>query len=394
MLKYVFMVITSEHIKSKIIKADVIVVGAGFFGLTIAERAARSLDKKVLVLDKRNHIGGNAHSYFDEKLGIEIHKYGSHLFHTNNDKVWDYINLFTKFNNYQHKVVALANNHYFDLPINLSTLSSVFGSKLTPSSARKMLESFKVFEEENNLEEKAINQVGEVLFQMFIKGYTEKQWGMSTKLLPKATINRLPVRTNFDSRYFTDKYQGLPLEGYGKLFENMVNHQNIQIELNTDYFEIEDFISSGQLVIYTGPIDRYFNYKHGVLGWRTVDFEFETLEVDDYQGNSVINYCDMDIPYTRIHEFFHLHPERTKLDGFTVIAKEFSRIATESDDPYYPVNSILDRDKLLKYRSEVSKGNVLFGGRLGTYQYLDMHMAIASALSLYETKVVDWFTNG
>jgi UDP-galactopyranose mutase len=216
---------------------------------------------------------------------------------------------------------------------------------------------------------------------------------MSPKLLPKSTIKRLPIRTNFDNRYFTDKHQGLPIEGYYKLFENMVNHKNIKIELDCDYFEVKNLISDRQLVIYTGPIDRYFNYKYGVLGWRTVDFQFETLATNDFQGNAVINYCDLDIPYTRIHEFFHLHPERTKLDGYTVIAKEFSRTASKFDEPYYPINSNLDRAMLLKYRSEIVGRNILFGGRLGTYQYLDMHMAIASALSLYETKVVDWFSN-
>lgn len=383
----------NESIKSAITNADCIIIGSGFFGLTIAERVANLLNKNVVIIEKRDHIGGNAHSYLDKDLNIEIHKYGSHLFHTNNEKVWDYVNKFSHFNDYQHKVIAVAKDRYYDIPINLSTLSDIYGSNMTPSSAAKLLRSFNQTEKEDNLEDLAINQIGNLLYETFIKGYTEKQWGMSPKLLPKSTIKRLPIRTNFDNRYFTDKHQGLPIQGYYKLFENMVNHKNIKIELDCDYFEVKNLISDRQLVVYTGPIDRYFNYKYGVLGWRTVDFQFETLATNDFQGNAVINYCDLDVPYTRIHEFFHLHPERTKLDGYTVIAKEFSRTASKFDEPYYPINSNLDRAMLLKYRSEIVGRNILFGGRLGTYQYLDMHMAIASALSLYETKVVDWFSN-
>lgn len=375
----------------KLESADVIIVGSGFFGLTIAERVANELNKKVFVLDARKHIGGNAFSYKDESTGIEIHKYGSHLFHTNNIKVWRYINQFTKFNSYQHKVIALAKGQYYNMPINLQTISGVLGKAMTPTTAIEYLKSFKKYDLENNLEVRALNQVGENLYELLIKNYTKKQWGLDPTLLPESTINRLPIRSNFDSRYFTDKYQGLPVEGYSELFEKMVLSENITIELNLDFFQIRDLVKPSQLVIYTGPIDRYFDYKHGILGWRTVDFELETLQVDDYQGAAVLNYCDLDVPFTRIHEFFHLHPERTKTPGVTIIAKEFSRVAEIGDEPYYPINSKEDRDKLIKYRSEITGGNILFGGRLGTYQYLDMHMAIASALNLFESKVFDWF---
>lgn len=372
-------------------EADVLIVGAGFFGLTIAERVATELKKKVLVIDKRDHIGGNAFSYVDKTSGIEIHKYGSHIFHTNNSKVWQYIRKFSLFNSYQHKVIARAKGKFYNLPINLQTLSNVFGDTFTPKKADEFYQNLKAHEPEDNLETKAINSIGGELYELLIKGYTEKQWGISATNLPATIIKRLPVRNNFDSRYFTDIYQGLPLNGYFDLFSRMVASNHISIRLNLDFFTISNFVRSNQLVIYTGPIDRYFNYKYGLLGWRTVDFEFEKLLIDDFQGNSVINYCDPEIPFTRIHEFFHLHPERTRIAEETIIAKEYSRVAEELDEPYYPINSILDREKLLKYRSEEPPSNVLFGGRLGTYQYLDMHMAIASALSLYESKVVKWF---
>jgi len=372
-------------------KADVLVIGAGFFGLTIAERVANELKKSVLVVEKRDHIGGNAFSFVESSSGIEVHKYGSHLFHTNNFKVWNYINKFGSFNSYQHKVVALANGKYFNLPINLQTLSNVFDRAFTPEQANGFLKGIKTETKEDNLETRAMNLIGKELYELFIKGYTEKQWGVNPSLLPSSIINRLPVRNNFDSRYFTDSYQGLPMDGYYNLFNRMIDHELISVMLNIDFFTINHLIKNYQLVIYTGPIDSYYNYKHGLLGWRTVDFEFETLPINDFQGNAVINYCDLEIPYTRIHEFFHLHPERTKNPGKTVIAKEFSRIAEEYDEPFYPINSKLDREKLLKYRSEKTPTNILFGGRLGTYQYLDMHMAIASALNLYETKIVEWF---
>ena len=371
--------------------ADVIVVGSGFFGLTIAERISSELGKSVLVLEKRNHIGGNAYSYIDDATGVEVHKYGSHLFHTNNEKVWKYVNKFSHFNNYQHRVLAIAHGQYLNLPINLQTISNVFGKIFTPQEAKKFFEGLSREVIEENLEARALNLVGKELYEILIKGYTEKQWGTSTTDLPASIINRLPVRNNLDSRYFTDLYQGLPIEGYSDLFGKMIDSKNITVELNIDFFSVKEFIESDQLVVYTGPLDRFFNYKHGVLGWRTVDFEFQTIPLDDFQGNAVINYCDREVPYTRIHEFFHLHPERTKKFGKTIIAKEYSRVALEGDEPYYPINSKSDRDKLLKYREEKIPENYFLGGRLGTYKYLDMHMAIASALSLYETKISRWF---
>ncbi len=368
-------------------EADVIVVGAGFFGLTVAERLASESQKRVAIVDSRDHIGGNAHSYIEASSQVEVHTYGSHLFHTNNEKVWKYVSKFTEFNNYQHRVFAISRGEVFSLPVNLQTLSQLYPGITTVEQAAQLLASFPK-DELNNFESKAISLVGEIAYNRFIKNYTEKQWQTNPRDLPAEIISRLPIRTNLDGRYFSDKYQGLPMDGYQKWQEKMVTDEKISIQLNTDFFDIQSQIGKNQLVIYTGPIDRYFGYKYGVLGWRTLDFETEVVEVDDYQGNSVVNYCDEIPEYTRIHEFKHLHPERSYTAGKTVIMKEFSRFAGKTDDPYYPINTSEDRAKLNKYREEAAQlKNVYFGGRLGTYQYLDMHMAIASALSLYENEL-------
>jgi UDP-galactopyranose mutase len=366
--------------------ADLVIVGSGFFGSTVAEQAASLFGKKVVVLESRNHIGGNAYSFIDSSSGIEVHKYGSHLFHTSNKKVWDYINGFTSFNNYIHKVVAISDDKVYTLPFNLHTLAEVYGHHFSPLNSRN---KFKLNENNNegfeNLEEKAISMVGPEIYQKLVKGYTEKQWQMDPRMLPGSIIKRLPVRDNFNSDYFDDIYQGLPVIGYGKLFEKILDNPLISVHLETDFFKVEKLINS--LVVYTGPIDKFFGYKYGELGWRTLDFEFEEVECENYQGNSVINYPDTNVPYTRIHEFKYLHPERPPVPT-TIIAREYSRVASSEDEPYYPVNSPSDRSNLLKYRELAKKlPNIFFGGRLGTYQYLDMHMAIASALNLVETKL-------
>jgi UDP-galactopyranose mutase len=365
--------------------ADVVVVGAGFFGLTIAEQVASRTNKKVTILESRNHIGGNAYSYIEESTQIEVHAYGSHLFHTNNLKVWDYVNQFTKFNNYQHRVFALAQGKIYNLPLNLQTLSAIYSGVTSVPAAIKLIDDFPR-NQKDNFEDMAISSVGKLAYDLLIKNYTRKQWQTDPRKLSPEIINRLPVRTNLDGRYFSDKYQGLPFHGYQQWHSRMIDNKNISVQLNTDFFNIKNAIKENQIVVYTGPIDRYFDYKHGMLGWRTLDFETELLNQDDYQGNSVINYCDEAPAYTRIHEFKHLHPERNYVKGKTIIMKEFSRFAGKQDEPYYPINTNSDRKKLLKYRDEAAQSkNVFFGGRLGSYQYLDMHMAIASALSLFET---------
>jgi UDP-galactopyranose mutase len=372
--------------------ANVIVVGAGLFGLTVAERIASETSKRVVIVEKRSDIGGNAFSYTDPKTGIEVHKFGSHLFHTSNERVWDYVNRFTKFTDYRHRVFTKHNGAVYSMPINLHTLSIFFGKDLDPSGARDLVESKSVNKSEKfaSFEEKAISLLGLEIYEAFFKNYTLKQWQTDPQLLPPEVFSRLPIRYNFNTNYFDDTHQGLPVNGYQYWFSKMVESRNIDILLDTDFFELKGIVDIGaKLVIYTGPIDRYFNYCHGELSWRTLDFEFENLQIDDFQGTSVMNYADFPPKYTRIHEFKHLHPERNYLKDSTVIAREFSRKAERSDEPYYPINSPQDRQKLALYRDEIAKQKgVLFGGRLGSYQYLDMHMAIASALNMFENEIL------
>jgi len=370
---------------------DVIVVGAGLFGLTIAERIASQLSKKVALIEKRTVIGGNAFSYFDNLSGIEIHKYGSHLFHTSNERVWKYVNQFTTFNDYKHRVFTKHHGEIYSMPVNLHTLSQFFGKDLSPAEARILLGEDEVVGSKNfeNFEDKAIGAVGREIYEAFFKGYTLKQWQVEPNKLPAEIFKRLPIRFNFSGDYFDDKYQGLPIDGYQKWFSKMVDNPNISQLLGTDFFEIRDELNlADKVVIFTGPIDRYFDYRHGELSWRTLDFEFENIQIPDFQGTSVMNYADLPPLFTRIHEFKHLHPERQYTPNQTVIAREFSRKASRLDEPYYPINSQKDRKILSLYREELAKlKNVFFGGRLGTYQYLDMHMAIASALTSFENEL-------
>ena len=371
--------------------ADLVIVGAGFFGLTIAERASHEFGAKVVILEKRSHIGGNAYSYIDPESGVEVHKYGSHLFHTSNPRVWEYVNRFTSFNEYRHTVVAKHGDQFYSLPINLGTLAQIYGRPLSPEEARDLIEREAQAEgisNPQNLEEKAIMSVGRRIYEALIKNYTLKQWQTDPNLLPPEVIARLPVRFNFNNRYFADTWEGLPLAGYTKWQEAMVTNPLISIWYDHDYFDLKDSISPDVPVVYTGPIDRYFDYSEGLLGWRTLDFETQTLPIEDFQGTSVMNYSDLDVDFTRIHEFKHLHPERKSIENRTVIMKEFSREAGKTDDPYYPINSAEDRKMLDRYRERQEQvSNVIFGGRLGSYLYLDMHMAIASALSNFDSQV-------
>ena len=366
---------------------DVIIVGSGFFGATIAEKITDELNLKVAVLEKRSHIGGNSYSVIEEETQIEYHKYGSHIFHTNNKKVWDYCNRFTNFNIYRHKVLTVHKNKIYSMPINLSTINQFYEKNLNPKQAETFMKSIANEEKyEDNFESKAISLIGKDLYEAFIKGYTLKQWQMDPRELPSTIISRLPVRFNYNTEYFDDFYQGIPLDGYTAWIEKLLSKS--KVFLNLDYFEVKDTISKEKLIIYTGPIDKYFNYKFGELTWRTLDFELETHLTNDYQGLSVMNYADLDVNYTRIHEFKHLHPERAYAENKTLIMKEYSRFANTKDEPYYPVNSKSDREKLNKYRELIKQEkNVLFGGRLGSYQYLDMHMAIASALNMYQSEI-------
>lgn len=381
--------------------SDLLIVGSGFFGLTIAERAATTLGLKVTVIDRRPHIGGNAYSSADPDTGIEVHEYGAHLFHTSNERVWEYVNRFTAFTDYTHRVYTNYRGEVYPLPINLGTINQFFRASYTPDEARALIAeqaSEIATSAATNLEEKAISLIGRPLYEAFIRDYTEKQWQTPATELPASVISRLPVRYTYDNRYFNDTHEGLPVDGYTAWIERMADHPNIEVRLDTDFFTAADGMDKASAVgsvpiVYTGPIDRYFDYAGGELAWRTLDFEREVLPTGDFQGTSVMNYADASVPFTRIHEFRHFHPERTTYPtDRTVIMREFSRFASRDDEPYYPVNTPADREALLAYR-ELQQGekDVFFGGRLGTYQYLDMHMAIGSALSMFDNTIAPLF---
>ncbi|WP_030173631.1 UDP-galactopyranose mutase [Spirillospora albida] len=378
---------------------DLVVVGSGFFGLTVAERCAEELGLRVLVLDRRDHIGGNAYSEDDPDTGIEIHRYGAHLFHTSNERVWEYVNRFTRFTGYQHRVYSTYKNRVYPMPINLGTICEYFGRAFSPDEARALVaeQAAEIAgHEPRNLEEKAISLIGRPLYEAFIRGYTAKQWQTDPLDLPAEIITRLPVRYTFDNRYFSDTYEGLPVDGYTAWLERMADHPNIEVRLGTDYFDVRDDFAGRVPVVYTGPLDRYFDFGEGELGWRTLDFELEVKPTGDFQGCPVMNYADEDVPYTRVHEFRHFHPERRHYpDDRTVIMREFSRFADRGDEPYYPINTADDRARLRRYREMARREDgVLFGGRLGTYKYLDMHMAIASALSMVDNRLRPHFIEG
>ncbi len=378
---------------------DLVVVGSGFFGLTIAERCATQLGLKVLVLDRRYHIGGNAYSEPEPETGIEVHKYGAHLFHTSNKRVWEYVNQFTQFTGYQHRVFTVYKGRVYPMPVNLATICEYFGRYMTPDEARDLVaEQADEIDTDKaaNFEEKGISLVGRPLYEAFFRGYTAKQWQTDPKDLPAAIVSRLPVRYNFNNRYFNDTFEGLPVNGYTAWLENMADHPNIEVRLDTDFFDLRGDVLGNVPVVYTGPVDAYFDYRAGELSWRTLDFELEVQKVGDFQGTSVMNYADEDVPYTRIHEFRHFHPERDWYpNDKTVIMREYSRFADKGDEPYYPINTAEDREKLLAYRDLAkAEPDVLFGGRLGTYKYLDMHMAIGSALTMFENKLRPHFAEG
>ena len=378
---------------------DLVVVGSGLFGLTVAERCANDLGLKVLILDRRHHVGGNAYSAPEPETGIEVHQYGAHLFHTSNERVWEYVNRFTKFTGYQHRVFTKYEDQVYSFPMNLALINQFFGKSHTPEEARALVaEQASEIDtaDAKNLEEKAISLIGRPLYEAFVKGYTAKQWQTDPKELAAEIITRLPVRYDFNNRYFNDKYEGLPVDGYTAWLERMVDHPNIEVRLNTDFFDVRDEYVGKVPIVYTGPLDAYFANSAGELSWRTVDLKVSVEPVGDFQGTSVMNYADEDVPYTRIHEFRHFHPER---DWYpkdkTVIVHEYSRFAEQGDEPYYPINTPEDRAKLLAYRDLAkAEPNVLFGGRLGTYKYLDMHMAIGSALSMYDNKLRPHFADG
>jgi len=367
-----------------------LVVGAGFFGSVIAERIANDGNERVVVVDKRDHLGGNSFSEDDAETGIHYHVYGTHIFHTPHRHVWDYLNRFTDFNGYVHQVLTTFKDKVYQMPINLETINSFYGVNLKPYQVDEFLAEEVARENianPRNFEEKAISLIGRPLYEAFIRGYTKKQWQKEPRELPAAILQRLPFRKNYNESYYFSRWQGIPLRGYACIFEKMLRNPRIEVLLNTDYFDIKDLVPSSACVIYSGPIDRFFDYRCGKLEWRTLAFEREVMDVEDYQGTAVMNYAEETVPYTRIHEPRHLHPEREYPKARTLIVREYSRPDT-GDNPYYPINDEENRRLYAVYQQEVkSLHNVIIGGRLGDYQYYDMHHAIENALTLYERSI-------
>lgn len=367
-----------------------LIIGSGFFGAVIAERIANDLNEKVVVLDRRNHIGGNCYSAIDSDTGIEYHQYGTHIFHTSNPVVWQYINRFTTFNSYYHQVLTTYKNKVYQMPINLETINSFYDLNLKPFEVDDFLAkeiAKEEMREPSNFEEKAISMMGRPLYEAFIRGYTKKQWQKDPKEMPAAVLRRLPFRKNYNESYYYSRWQGIPDKGYTAIFEQMLQHPNIDVRLNVDYFDIKALISADTLVIYSGPIDRFFDYRFGQLDWRTLRFEQEILPVEDFQGTSVMNYAEENIPYTRIHEPRHLHPERAYTNEKTLIIREYSLKDTQNN-PYYPINDAKNQSLILKYRAAANQlKNIIISGRLGDYKYYDMHQTIARALEVYEQEI-------
>ena len=358
---------------------DYLIVGAGLYGSICAYELKR-LGYNVLVIDKRDTIAGNI--YTENIEGINVHKYGAHIFHTSNKDVWNYINQFAEFNNYINSPIARYRSELYNLPFNMNTFTKLWSDVYTPEDAKSKIESEKAkyhIDTPSNLEEQAINLVGTTIYEKLIKGYTAKQWGRPCTELPPFIIKRLPVRFTFDNNYFNDRYQGIPIGGYTSIIEHML--EGIEVRLNTNYFDYKEELDTiSKNIIYTGPIDEYFNYKFGALEYRTVRFETEVLNTSNYQGNAVVNYTDYDVPYTRIIE--HKHFEFDSTSPKTVISKEFSTTWKLGDEPYYPVNNDKNNELYLKYKAEADKlSNVHFGGRLGEYKYYDMDKVIVEALN-------------
>ncbi len=355
---------------------DYLIVGAGLYGAVFA-RQMTDAGKKCLIIDRRDHLGGNI--YTKDIEGINVHMYGAHIFHTDNREVWDYVNRFATFNRYTNSPVAFYKNEVYNLPFNMNTFARLWSIK-TPDEARAMIEKQKAesgITEPKNLEEQAISLVGRDIYEKLVRGYTEKQWGRRATELPAFIIKRLPVRFTYDNNYFNDRYQGIPEGGYTKMIEKMLD--GIDVCLGWDFFDKREELSTmADKILYTGMIDRYFDYCYGELEYRTLRFETEILDTDNYQGNAVVNYTEYEVPYTRIIE--HKHFEFGKQEK-TVITREYPIEWEKGSEPYYPVNNEKNNALYEKYRTLAKdEKKVIFGGRLGTYRYLDMHNIVAEAL--------------
>lgn len=347
--------------------ASALVAGAGLWGCTVARRLAEA-GRKVLVLEKRAAVGGNCRCETDSETGIEVHVYGSHIFHTHDRKVWDFIRRFTEFNGYQHKVLASWRGRLYHLPLGLTLVNKFFDVELKPGELEAFL---------------AEPRRKDALFDAFFRGYTSKQWGCPPEEVDPAVIRRVPVRSSYDTNYFNDSWQGIPSDGYNALFDRLLDHPNITVRTNEE-FRIGNEEWRNRKVYYSGPIDALFGYKFGPLPWRSLRFEQERLAVADSQGTSVVNFTEAGVPYTRIHEFKHYHPERKDVMVLpkTVVMREYPKAWEPGDEPYYPVNNPGSAALLAKYQAEAERAKLVVGGRLGAYRYYDMDQAIAAALAL------------
>lgn len=367
---------------------DYLVVGSGLYGAVFAQEAKKT-GKSVLVIDRRPNIAGNV--YTEKIEGINVHKYGAHIFHTNNKRVWNYISQFAEFNRFTNSPVANYKGELYSMPFNMHTFNKMWGV-VTPEEAKARINAQRaeIKGEPRNLEEQAVSLVGRDIFEKLVKGYTEKQWGRDCKDLPSFIIKRLPVRLTFDNNYFNALYQGIPIGGYTKMVQNLLD--GIEIRLNTDYLEHKDELDSlAKTVIYTGPIDAYFGYRLGYLEYRSVRFETEVLDMPNYQGNAAVNYTDRETPWTRIieHKWFEFGKDESGQDlPKTVISREYSSEWKPGDEPYYPVNDEKNNILFAEYKKLAEKEqNVIFCGRLGEYKYYDMDQVIAAALEMCEKEL-------
>jgi UDP-galactopyranose mutase len=360
---------------------DYLVVGGGMFGAVFARRAAEC-GQRVRIIDKREHVAGNCYS---EKIsGVEVHRYGPHIFHTDNQRVWDFVNRFAKFNHYRHHGRVLHGGRMFSFPINLLTLSQLWGVN-TPAEAERKLAAVRVpCESPRNLRDWILSQVGEELYEIFVRGYTTKQWGRDPAELPPSIIRRLPIRQTYDDRYFADAFQGVPIGGYTRMFENMLDHHAIDVVLGVDYFEHQrDVHASATKVVYTGKIDEYFDYRFGELEYRSLRFENEVL-AGDFQGTAVVNHAEAAVPFTRITEHKHFEFQTS---AQTVITREYPAACDRKQVPYYPIRDVANTALYEQYRAEAQRTGLLLGGRLATYQYYDMHQVVAQALTLADKEL-------
>ncbi|MBA3239482.1 MAG: UDP-galactopyranose mutase [Parachlamydiaceae bacterium] len=361
--------------------AEIIIIGAGISGSVLAERYANS-GKKVLIIEKRNHIAGNCYDYIDEN-GIMVSKYGAHLFHTNFPEVWEYVNRFSEWYPWEHKVLANVEGELVPIPVNITTVNKLFGLSMTREKEMEewLKDNRKEIEEPANGEEAALAKVGPVLYEKMFKHYTKKQWDKYPHELDASVLNRIPVRTNYDDRYFTDTYQALPKKGYTEIFRNMLDHPNIEVMLNVDYFDIKEQIEGYKKLFYTGPIDRFFDFKHSLkdkLEYRSINFVSETINQVIYQENSVINYAGTEVDFTRIIEYKHFGNQQSEK---TTIVREYS---TDEGEPYYPVPTQKNQLIYERYKEEADKLlDVYFVGRLANYKYFNMDQAIKNALDLF-----------